>query len=151
MNGSPWYSAGSFLSGRSRADRGANHVRAVVAGYPGGERRSRRLAMMQAYFDDSGKGQGPVFVIAGYVSTAERWEAFSDDWEQALQEFPPIEYFKMREAASLQDQFRGFDEGQRNQRVNRLNEIIAKHALYGVICCIGWQDYADVFKGQIAR
>jgi hypothetical protein len=41
--------------------------------------------MLQAYIDDSGNdGKSPVFVLAGYVSTTEKWETFSDEWDAVL-------------------------------------------------------------------
>ena len=58
------------------------HNWASVCGFPAEKRRRRLLHMLKAYIDES--EEGGMFVIAGYISTAERWAAFSDDWRNVL-------------------------------------------------------------------
>lgn len=43
----------------------------------------RRFMMLQAYIDESASNDA-VFVIAGYVATAEAWAKFSKEWEELL-------------------------------------------------------------------
>ncbi|MEW6691135.1 MAG: hypothetical protein AB1452_18825, partial [Pseudomonadota bacterium] len=40
--------------------------------------------MLKGYFDASGKGAKDIFILAGCISTAERWEAFADEWQTEL-------------------------------------------------------------------
>lgn len=41
--------------------------------------------MLRAYIDDSGKpDQSPVMVLAGYLSSAERWACFTNEWTSIL-------------------------------------------------------------------
>ena len=39
--------------------------------------------VLQAYIDDS-RDQGELFVLAGYIASAEQWAEFSKEWEAAL-------------------------------------------------------------------
>jgi len=74
-------------------------------------------------------------VLGGFVSTADRWELFADEWQAALDLTPKLDYFKMREAERLKDQFdpkRGWTEAKRDDRVIALTRIINKHAMFKV-------------------
>lgn len=51
---------------------------------------------LQAFADDSLEA-GRVLVLAGYISTAERWSDFSKEWEQRLSIRPRLARFKMSE------------------------------------------------------
>jgi hypothetical protein len=67
--------------------------------------------MLQACMDESGQGDPDLFVLAGYVSTTERWAAFSDEWQKLLdhrdpEHFRALEYFKMSEMQSERDRER---------------------------------------------
>lgn len=46
--------------------------------------------MMEAYVDDSGTGDPPVFLLAGFVGRAERWAEFSERWIEALRGRPRL-------------------------------------------------------------
>jgi Protein of unknown function (DUF3800) len=86
----------------------------------------------QAFIDDSGsEPQSPIFIMAGFVTSAKRWASFSEEWQAALDETPTLEYFKMNEAARLQAQFsrkKGWDETKRDDRLITLTRIIKKYA-----------------------
>jgi hypothetical protein len=79
------------------------------------------------FFDDSGSEptHGRHFILGGFLSTAEGWTAFSNEWQETLSLSPSLEYMKMSEAASLQrhSQFsraRGWTEDKRDERVRKL-------------------------------
>jgi hypothetical protein len=86
----------------------------------------------QAFIDDSGsEPQSPIFILAGFVTSADRWAAFSKEWQAALDEKPILEYFKMSEAARLKEQFdekRGWNETKRDDQLITLTRIINKYA-----------------------
>lgn len=69
---------------------------------------------LEVYVDDSGsEPQGEIFFLAGFISTVERWAAFSNEWDSALGLHPTLDYFKMSEAAGFWEQFsssRGWNE-----------------------------------------
>lgn len=80
---------------------------------------------IQVFVDESGgKGQGPIIVFAALLSPAAQWATFSDAWATRLGNYPPIEYFKMREAASRVGQFSGWSTTARDEKVRALARII---------------------------
>lgn len=110
--------------------------------------------MVKAFFDDSGKSASePMFIIAGLVSSAEKWAAFSDEWAAALAEHPRLEYFKMRDAWALSPHgpFRSFSEAQRDARLEKLIAIINEHSEFFSYCRIDKSAWKEVLEGKIAK
>jgi hypothetical protein len=128
----------------------ADVVMARIAGLSPALRRTAQLMVVQAYFDESGSNvHSPVFAMGGFISTVDRWAAFSLDWEAALAEAPALDYFRMNEAHRLKEQFgeeRGWDEELRDKRVNRLCEIICDHAITRVDIALYRKDYDIIFE-----
>ncbi len=92
--------------------------------------------MLQAFVDDSGSGQGAVFVLAGFIASAEQWAAFKDEWKESLGGAP---YFKMADAEKL------FGRTGKDDRVTRFYRIIENHAVAGVSSAVMRDDYERVF------
>lgn len=109
------------------------------------------MLMMKSYIDDSGKGQQPVFVLAGYIASAEKWALFSERWKETLGNKPSLKYFKMKEAANLKKQFANWTEDERNKRLKELVKIIKEYASLGIQCVVNHNDYNDVIKNRIAK
>jgi hypothetical protein len=105
-------------------------IRGLVCGLPEPQRSRRRLLMLRAFCDESESypPEPQVFVLAGYIARPARWEAFSDEWRQALDEKPSLATFKFKEAWKLSGQFRHWSEESRNAKVQLLSDIIARHA-----------------------
>jgi hypothetical protein len=105
------------------ASRAADRIWAQVSGLPPEKARKRIFVVLQAFIDDSFEEDG-VFVLGGYISTAEAWAAFSKEWEKLL----PLGtlnkhrryHFKMREMAR---------EPARIARVPLFLKVIEDHAL----------------------
>jgi hypothetical protein len=105
------------------------------------------MTIFTEFLDDSGsdgEGSGPVFVLAGYVSWAEAWKPFSGEWQAALKEGKPIEYFKMREANSLKGEFLGWSAPDRDAKVDSLASVIINRVEFGVTNAIFWEDLEKV-------
>jgi hypothetical protein len=92
----------------------------------------RFVVALQAFIDDSGRGQGPAFVLAGWIARPEAWAEFSTKWEETLHKHPRIEYFKMADAKTFKKQFDEWDESVRNKKVADLFAVIEDHVMYGV-------------------
>lgn len=105
-------------------------ILSLVSGLPGAKRRLRVLVMLQAYMDESGEGDPDIFVLAGFVSTVERWTAFSDEWQHHLDHhsahYRKLEYFKMAEMFSERDR----------ERCRWFFNVIEDHALAAISCTI---------------
>jgi hypothetical protein len=107
--------------------------------------------IIQAFLDDSGMGQAPASVIGGFVSTSERWAAFSLEWQQALDMRPSISYFKMKEANALRGEFKGWSTARRDERIALLFSIIERHAMFGVSSAIHHEMYNAIFRGKLTK
>jgi serine/threonine protein kinase len=86
--------------------------------------RRKAIVPLQAAIDDSGRGQRPTFVFAGFVLSDEQWLPFVDEWKAVLDEHPKIEYFKMKEAHSRTGQFARLSATERDRKVQRLLSVI---------------------------
>src|SRR5438067_1373413 len=96
-----------------------------LSGLPEAARKRRVLMPLQAFIDDSGgRGQGPVFVLAGLIGEAEDWADFSTRWCRALHSPPRIEHFKMHDAAHRRGQFARVSKAARNAKVERLVRVV---------------------------
>lgn len=57
---------------------------ALVSGFPPEKARTRHFIVLQCYVDGSGTGSPDLFVMAGYIAPAEKWAAFSREWQERL-------------------------------------------------------------------
>lgn len=95
--------------------------------------------MLNAYIDDS-HTTGTAFVLAGYIAPAEKWAAFSDDWQRLLDMSPRLERFKMAEAHGWSDQ-------QWKERLPLFYRTIEDHVTAGISVIIPFQEYTKIFGG----
>jgi hypothetical protein len=106
--------------------------------------------MVRAFVDDSGSGgDSPWYVLAGYVGTISDWIGFEPEWRTVLDAAPHIEYFKSSEAESLKGQFLGFNPADRDKRIDRLIEVIGRHAQRAIYVRVRQQDYNEVIKENV--
>ena len=101
----------------------------LASGYASARRRRHPLWMLEAYFDDSGSEGGPVLVLAGWLSTAERWANFNEEWQAILAERPEIAPFKMQHAMTWHGGWRPMEWNDRGELLERFHEIIMRHAI----------------------
>lgn len=108
-----------------------------LCGLPASRRYSRLLLMFRSFIDDteagSNKSKG-VFCFAGWVSSVEEWERFSDAWGKELSRKPSIAYFRHYESNSQTGQFSGWTKQKSGEKTLALARVIAKSQLrYGVL------------------
>ncbi|NJO34445.1 MAG: DUF3800 domain-containing protein [Rhodospirillales bacterium] len=73
-------------------------------------------------------------MLAGLMTSYDRWAQFADEWDAACKKPPGLAYFKLSQALSLRDEFspsKGWTEDLRNERVAELVAIARRHALCG--------------------
>jgi hypothetical protein len=130
----------------------AEYVWALVSGLPAGKREQQQLMVLQVYADESGKGHGPVFVIAGWLTDSAAWAAFSTEWQQVLIDPPTVGYFRMGEAWHRQKgEFRGWSVERRDEKISRLAVLIKKYARLGAHLVISHDEYNKKIKGRFAK
>lgn len=111
------------------------------------------MLVLQAYFDDSGwDGKSPIFVLAGYLSFAEKWSAFAHEWRAVCEIDDPkkLPYLKMSDAYQLRKRssvFLGWTEHQRDVRLQKFAPVINRHVEHGVGIVIPIKEYRTHFAG----
>jgi hypothetical protein len=129
----------------------ADQIWALVSGFPPGSRQSRGILFLQAFIEDSGMGQPPMSVLGGFVAPAEKWAAFSAEWQEVLDMRPPIAYLKMSEAAACTGEFSQWSEQSRDERIALFFSLIEKYATLGVFSAVPVEIYRAVFGKRISK
>jgi hypothetical protein len=87
--------------------------------------------------------------LAGFAAPSVQWAALADEWQAALDEAPKLHYFKMKEAARLQDQFdrkKGWDELKRDDRLITLTRIINKYTTVRINVSIDNDAFSNLIR-----
>ncbi len=79
---------------------------------------------LQVFADDSSDDNSGIVVLAGYVAAQKVWVDFSSRWAAVCASSKNIQYFKMNEARSLKNQFAGWSERERDDKVIGLAQVI---------------------------
>ena len=108
---------------------------------------SRRPSLLRLFVDDSGKRkESPNLVLAGYLSTPERWAAFNKDW-QSLLDNAGIDAFRMSQAWRLARPYRRRSSLERDHLIVQAVECIKRHVqmAFGISMPFdGFHSYLDV-------
>jgi hypothetical protein len=123
--------------------RNATHefLDVLTCGLPKPERRNRLFAMLVAHIDDSGsEGQGPVFILAGYVADIDQWKDFADEWKIALELRPKLKRLKIQEAIRGEELWGRTKKEDRDKRMKRFAAIIHRHVRFGIVASVAWED-----------
>src|SRR4030095_12684282 len=132
--------APNLTKGRSMS--ASSGIWSLVSGFPGQKRGNRLLAMFQAYLDESTSNpvHEGVFVMAGWISTAEKWAVFSDEWQELLDyrsaHYRKIDYFHWNEMRSDRDK----------ERIPWFYRVIEKHAIAAISVVVDMPAVNRVFK-----
>src|SRR5665213_1302478 len=105
--------------------------------------------MLQIFCDDSGTDRvsTPFCAVAGYVSTVDRWNHFSEQWQEELHREPGIRYFRAAEAESRKGEFWGWDSDARDAKMLRLALIIKANAIGGIGSFVSNKAYNAIVQG----
>lgn len=105
------------------------------------------MGIWQAFIDDSGnKSHSPVLVLGGFVAPYKVWEKFTLEWQRMLDMPCRIEYFKMSEAAAFSDQFYGWSEARRDERVAIAYGVIEDFVSLQLSCIVHLEPYERLIK-----
>jgi hypothetical protein len=110
------------------------------------------LTFLQAVVDDSASDVGDRrLFLAGYLNSAERWALFSDAWGDELKAGRPIHYFRMTEANGLRDEFRGWTDVQRDEKMRGLMRVVRHFKPFSFHVSISRKQNSDVFTPTAPR
>jgi len=112
-------------------DRGCSALAELICGYCSRDRERKYIVILQAFVDDSRSESGDKeFVLAGYMTTAEQWMQFSNEWAAVLAESPQLERgFHAIDAFHLRGQFANWKRAARDEKVERLIGVIERFPL----------------------
>lgn len=118
----------------------------TLSGYPSSTWSEKRILMLQVFIDDSGKSdQSKVLVLAGFLSTAERWAQFSNKWQEIL-DYHELPAFKMSSAWRLHRHYKERGGLQRDWVIVKLLDCIKTHAEHAFVISIDIEAHAELYK-----
>lgn len=80
-----------------------------------------------AYFDDGGHPDSDMLLIAGFLSSADQWLLFENEWRDALEQcsLPRETCFHMTDFMAGAKQFKGWSKNQKHRLLDKLVHIAA--------------------------
>ena len=113
--------------------------------------------MLVGYVDDSGSDENEyAFVLAGFISTADKWMRFSEEWDALCRQEPQALDFKMRIAERLKGVGTYWGKGteaelidRRDIKVQALAALIKKYAICRISAGMDWQNYNAIARGRV--
>jgi hypothetical protein len=101
--------------------------------------------VLQAFIDESGTNPSDdVFVLAGFISTPEKWEELSSAWHGLMRDWE-IRYFHMADFESRHGQFSNWDEESRRVRLQSLLTLIQDYAVASVSVALPEANFREVY------
>ena len=104
-------------------DASAAAILRLVCGLPSPAREGRIFLALEAYIDDS-KTDGRVLVLAGFLAEAEKWAAFSTEWQALLNELN-LPRFKMT-------RLKRFQPDKADEYAERFYRIVERYVVQGI-------------------
>ena len=109
------------------------------------------MLVLEGYFDESGThSSSKAIAVAGYLSTAEQWKLFTEEWKAALEEFQ-LEQFHMTDFANRAKDYSSWTDCERNARFARLAAIIRRHTLASISSGFLRQSFDAIFDRDAKR
>ncbi|MBZ5557572.1 MAG: DUF3800 domain-containing protein [Acidobacteriia bacterium] len=104
------------------------------------------VAMMEAYFDESGTHTGsPVMCVAGFLFNPRNCRALERQWRSKLEtvrrKHPKVKYFHMKELAPGGGQFLGVPDDERQEIERHLVGLINQRKTYGIVVATKPDDF----------
>lgn len=110
-----------------------DHIDLLVCGFSSRFREGRPLVMLAGHIDES--YDDVIYTLAGWLSTADKWKQFSDDFEKAG--LPNTFHMKTNRR----------HEG---KRVHTLAAITCQYAMFRVDSVLHQKNYLKLAKGKLA-
>ena len=85
-----------------------------------------------AFIEGSSAGDRAIHALAGWIASNDKWQAFTEAWQAALQTHPGVRRFNLQEFIAGQGEFSSFSEETRKQKIRNLLRVIEEHELVGI-------------------
>src|ERR1700733_1534960 len=107
----------------------------------------KALAMLRAYFDESGThGEAYVTSIAGYVATHTVWESVETEWDKEMSYYrqrTAIRTFHLTDCLAGKGEFAGLDEVFRLALTSQLSRVLGRHDVHPVWAAVVVDDWYE--------
>ena len=104
--------------------------------------------LYNAYLDESGTHAGSrAVVVAGFVSNVSKWEAFSEQWSAALNEWG-VSAFHMTDFESRHGEFADWKNEERRERLNRLLDLIIEHTFSSIGFVVRKKSFDEILSDE---
>jgi hypothetical protein len=130
-------------------DLATTFARLSVTTHDGFAKR-RLLLMLQAYIDDSKQDALGVYVLAGYISDATKWEEFADEWDTALARPPKLHHLKTSDIfrhRARDSVFYGWTQEETDTKLLELAKTVNRYVLASVQTGIRENDFKNIIGG----
>lgn len=135
----------------AQGDAPSDYVWALGSGLPRRVREAWPMVMLQAFIDDSGHGQEPLAMLAGFVAPAKAWASFSDEWVELLVHHKAKDPFKWRDARSRRDHYRKWTQDQVDALLSDQIALIKKTVSFAMISWVATEDFKSHYKHKIGK
>lgn len=115
-----------------------DHILRLVCGFSKPKRDRRLLMVLKAFIDES-IADNDVFILAGYIASAEKWADFSDDWQELLDMSPKWEFLHIRDIMGSRDP-------ERIERAGWFYRVIEKYVSHLVCVAVPIEPLRKVAK-----
>jgi hypothetical protein len=126
----------------------------LVCGYAPKAFNRKYLVILEGYADESesgGTGQGNAYTLAGYISTAPNWIAFSKEWETVCDTEPMTPDFHMAKAWRIKGEYHWKSEDERDSKIAELAGVIQKWSKYRVDAVLSRPAYEFIVRGKLPK
>lgn len=114
--------------------------------------RERLITVFTIYFDESGThGRSKAVVVAGCISTVERWTLFEQEWKAFLNE-EGISILHRNDLENFRGEFQekyGWNPSRRERVVRLAQGIISRRINFAVCSAVIKRDYDEIITGDM--
>jgi hypothetical protein len=106
--------------------------------------------MVQVAIDDSNRGQenDPAFILAGWMAPVNNWALFTEQWDKELKKEPSISLLKSNEALNFRNNFGGYSDRERDDRLLGFVKIINDATFASIRLALVKNDFDRILKAS---